>query len=201
MKFLLIQAGYIPLWVWGLCCLPFPLLCLNAFLMAKSTLWVLSALIPFVAMTAVTENARSSLHHMAELEMASRFSLRSIVFARLGIIGLSHLLLLCLFTPLTCQKDGKTLLQSGVYLLVPYLLITLLSLLFSRRIHGREALYACMGIAVMVSSLSIFLQERMPVFYQEEYLCWWIAALLLLILPIPWEYHRTIHQTEELIWN
>lgn len=156
---------------------------------------------PFVAMTAVTENARSSLHYMAELEMASRFSLKSIVFARLAIIGIVHLLLLCLLTPFACREEGRTLLQSGVYLLAPYLLTTFLSLVCSRKIHGREALYACMGVAVMVSSLSIFLQEKMPVFYRKEYLCWWAAALLLLILPILWEYRRTIHQTEELIWN
>lgn len=201
LQFLFTQTGYLPFWVWGLCALPFPLLLLNACLMAKSSLWVLSALIPFIAMTAVTENARSSLCHMAELEMASRFSLKSVLFARMGSIGAAHLLLLCLLTPIACHEDERSLLQSGIYLLLPYLLTTFLSLWCCRKIHGREALYACMGAAVTVSSLSIFLQERMPVFYQEKYISWWILALLLLAVPVFFQYHRIIYRREEFIWN
>jgi len=201
LKFLLTQAGYIPLWVWGLCCLPFPALLLNACLMAKSTLWILSALTPFVAMSAVAANARSSLCHMAELEMASRFSLKSVVLARLSTMGIAHLSLLILLSPLTCRETGRTLLESGIYLLVPYLLTTFLSLLCSRKIHGSEALYACLGVAVMVSCLSIFLQKKLPVVYQEKYISCWILGLLLLPIPILWEYYKAINQTEELIWN
>lgn len=198
-RFLLIQAGYLPLWVWGVCLLPFPLLLLNAWLMAKSTLWMLSALIPFVAMSAVAENTRSALHHMAELEMASRFSLKSIVFARLGIVGTSHLLLLCVLAPFVSHSEKIALWQSGLYLLTPYLLTTFLSLICSRRLRGREALYACMGVSVMVSCLSIFLQEKMPFFYQKKFVFWWLAALLFLILPILWEYRQSIYQTEKTI--
>lgn len=197
MAFLLTQASYLPPWIWGLCCLP--LLALpNARLIGKSALWVFCALIPFVAMSAVTACTRSLSCQMSELEMASRFSLKSVVLARMGITGLFHLLLLCLLSPLVWRLDGQAILQSGLYLLTPYLLTTLLCLVCTRRFRGREALYACTGTSLMVSSLNIFLLERLPGLYRREYVLWWMAVVILLLFPILHEMRRTIHETEEL---
>lgn len=42
----------------------------------KDVLWVISALIPFIALSLVTENARSNTYSMAEFEMSARFSLK-----------------------------------------------------------------------------------------------------------------------------
>ena len=55
--------------------------------MEKDVLWIISALIPFIAMSILTENARSGIYLMAELEMAARFSLKSVILARMEILG------------------------------------------------------------------------------------------------------------------
>ena len=201
MTFLLTQASCIPPWIWTLCALPFPALLLNARLSGKSALWILCALMPFVAMSAVSECTRSASCRMRELEMASRFSLKSVVLARMGIMGLFHLALLCLLAPLIWLLDGLALFSGGICLLTSYLLTTLLCLECTRRLRGREALYACTGAALMVSGLSIFLQEKQPGLYRQEYALWWAAAVILLLFPVLYEMRRTIHETEELIWS
>ncbi len=51
------------------------------------------ALMPFLAVTVATESTRSVLHGMEELEAVSRFSLKSVLLARMGILGIENLFL------------------------------------------------------------------------------------------------------------
>ena len=51
--------------------------------MNSNVLWITAALLPFVALLAVTEGTRSAVYGMEELELATRFSLKSVLLARL----------------------------------------------------------------------------------------------------------------------
>lgn len=225
--FILMQASFLPKWVWALSLLPFAGMLAatffigsaysvegihsigkiysiqnisstkNIFPAEKSALWTLSALMPFAALSAVAGSSRSKACHMAELEMASRFSLKSVVLARMGIIGILHLLVLCLLVPLVSLRDGRALWQTGTYLLTPYLLATLLSLWCTRLIHGRESGYACLGVALLVSGLSLFTQESAAFLYRREHLSWWVAALLFLTVLTAREYARNIQNCQQ----
>lgn len=199
--FILSQAGYIPLWVWGISFATLLTAIFSAYFMRKSTLGILSACIPFVASSAVSENGKSTVYRMAELEKASLFSLKSVTLARLGIIGFSHMLLLCLLCPLASVGSLFSILQTGIYLLVPYLLTTTLSLVFTRRFHGTETMYLCLGIAVMVSGLCIMAQSKFNMFYRQESICWWIGIVIALSALTAWGYYKTIQKTEELSWS
>lgn len=140
----------------------------SAYFMEKDTLWSISACIPFVALSAITENNRSSVYRMAELEMATRFSLKNVVLARLGIIGTMHLLLIALLCPFVYIDQAAITIHAGVYLLVPYLLTTFLSLTCTRKLHGPEATYLCMGIAVTISGLNILSQSKFYIYYGQD---------------------------------
>ncbi len=199
--FILSQAGYIPLWVWGMSLATLLIAIFSARFMSKDTLGILSACIPFVASSAVAENGKSTVYRMAELEKASLFSLKSVALARLGIIGFSHMLLLCLLCPLASMDGLFSILQTGIYLLVPYLLTTTLSLVFTKRFHGRETMYLCLGIAVMVSGLCIMAQSKFNMFYRQESIGWWIGILIALSALTAWGYYKTIQKTEELSWS
>lgn len=199
--FVLAQASYIPIWVWGVSFITFMVALISSHYIKKDTLWIISACIPFVAMTAVSENSKSAVYKMAELEIASRFSLKSVVLARLAIIGLAHLVLICLLSPLAGIGNIAATLHAGVYLLVPYLLTTSLSLACTRRFHYRETNYICMGMAVMVSGLCIFTQINFHFFYQKDYFHWWIGLLIVLSLFTVSGYYKTIQKTEALAWN
>lgn len=164
------------------------------------TLWVLSALIPFLGLLAVAESTRSAMYGMQELEMSARFSLKSVMLARMSILGLLDGLVICCLVPL-CRRSSMSLLQTGIYLLVPYLLTVNVSLWLTRRFHGREALYGCMCAAALVSMGSLGLHLIGAFIYQLSYIHWWILLSAVLIGRMAREIYQTIKQTEELTWN
>lgn len=200
-EFMVLQTAYIKKWVWLASLFLFGIALKGASFLERDMLWKISALMPFIALAVTTENARSAAYGMEELEMASRFSLRSVLLARLGILGASHLLLLCFLIPVSLRSNLYSPLQTGIYLTVPYLLTVVSGFMAARKIHGKESLYACMGIAAMVSVLDITLGGSAAAVYSAEYFFWWIAAFFLLSVILAAECRRTIKEAEELTWN
>lgn len=200
-SFMLSQAGYIRKWALVLSLFVFVLSLAGACFLEVNMLWVISAFMPFVALSAVTENSRSATYGMDELEMSSRFSLRSVVLARMGILGVLHLVLLCLLMPLAYAHSMFTFLQVGVYLLIPYLLSDVVGLWITRIIRGKEGLYTCVGAAVCISVIHSLLTEKLVNILYTNYFEWAIAALLVLIFLCIKETKKMVRQTEELRWN
>lgn len=201
MEFMLLQAAYMKKWVWAVSVLILGIALKQAVFLEKNVLCMFSALIPFMALTATTENGRSAAYGMEELEMASRFSLRSVVLARMGILGGVHFGLICALVPASLQNPIYSPLQAGVYLTVPYLLTVIPGFMAARHIHGKESGYVCAGIALAVSFLFVIVGNGDAVIYQEEYFSWWVAIFLMLIIMLGAEWRRTIKETEELAWN
>ena len=77
------QAAYIRKWIWALSAVIFMVTVIGAVTAAANLMWVLSALTPFLAVTVIAECGRSEQYEMAELEMAARFSLKSVILMRL----------------------------------------------------------------------------------------------------------------------
>ena len=199
--FMLSQAGYIRKWVLILSLFPFVLSLAGAYFWKFDMLWIISAFMPFIALSAVTENSRSMTYGIDELEMSSCFSLRSVVLARMGILGVLHLVLLCLLIPLAYTHSVFTILQVGVYLLMPYLMTDVLGLWLVRNIRGKESIYACMGVAVCISALYSLLSARLVNILYMNYFEWLIVILIVLIILCLKERKKMVQQTEELRWN
>lgn len=201
LSFVMAQFGYIPKYVWGIFSFTFGIAIVCGCFMEKDVLWIISALIPFIAMSILTENARSGIYLMAELEMAARFSLKSVILARMEILGASHLLLLIFLIPLCAAYNLGNVFQVGLYILVPYMLTVVIGLWVTRRVHGMESMYLCMGITVGVSALSIFLRRIFPIIYEMQYMSIWIIGFVFLIVLVVKEMKKIIEQTEELAWS
>lgn len=198
-KFILLQAAYIRKWVWGLSFAVFAVALIGGSFMDREVIWVLSALMPYLAAVSIAENVRSEVYGMAELEMASRFSLKSVVLARMGILGVFHLVLLGLLVPLGYMHGVSTALQTGVYLLVPYLLTNAGGLWLVRKIRSRETSYVCMGYAIIISAFPIVSKYTITLLYQPEVFGWWLVLLAVLCVVTAAEYRKTVIRTEELI--
>lgn len=198
MEFMVLQTGYMKKWIWIVSASVFGIALEGACFWNQDMLWVIASLMPFIALTLTTENVRSAVYGMEELEMASRFSLRSVVLARLGILGFFHMILLCVLAPLSSQNSVHTVFQTGIYLIVPYLITTVLSLAAARRHHGKEAFYLCMGIAALVSALHVVMSGGAGWLYREDYFRWWAAAFIVLSAGLIMECRKMIRQTEEL---
>lgn len=200
-EFLFTQIGYIRKWVWCVSTLVFIVSFLGYAVLPDAVLWLISGFTPLLALTIISESGRSELYEMAELEMATRFSLRSITLARLGVLGVANLLILGLLFPISLCDNMQNPLAAGLYIITPFLLTTFAGLYIVRKFKGQEAMYACIGAAVGIS-LSVFLSYKtVPFIYQERWLIFWIAAALALCIGNGKQCVAMIKRTEELAWN
>lgn len=201
LSFMQAQIAYIPKHVWIIFSLTFGIVLVGGCFMEQDVLWIASALLPFVALSALSVNARSGIYMMSELEMTARFSLKSVILARMGILGLTHLFLLLFLISVCATYNSASLFQTGLYLLVPYTLIATIGLEVTRKTNGAETMYLCIGAAIGVSSISIFAHNFFPVVYGMRYTAVWLIVLVVLIILAIREMSRNIKQTEELAWN
>lgn len=193
------QAAYIRKWVWVVSAVIFVAAVSGVVTASKNLVWMLSALTPFLAVTVVTESGRSKQYEMAELEMATRFSLRSVLFARMGILGVENLLLLCFLLAAGIGNGALEAVETGIYILMPYLFTTFTGLLIVRRLKSHEAVYGCMGIAVAAASFVLFSKEMLMWIYQMYSPIWWAGIMLVFTGGIIRQYKKMIIGTEELV--
>ena len=196
-----LQIRYIRWWVWLLSLAVSGFILMTATLSVESTPWYIAALPPFLALLVITENGRTQLYQMEELKLACRMSRQSIILARMVALGLFHLMLFGLLTPLLAVWSTVGVAQAGVYLLTPYLLTAALGMELTRRIHGREGMLAC-GIAAVAISVSGPLAVNIrPALYQPENLIWWEATLAAAIIVAVAEFALNVKKMGELQWN
>ena len=201
LKFVLLQASYIRKWIWVLSFFIFIIAVIGAGYMDKNMLWCISAFVPLLALSVITESGRSELYDMVEFEMSTRFSLKSVVLARLGILGLANFILIYLLIPFAFRNSQTTLFQTSVYIICPYLLTVFLGLWAVRKIRGKESLYLCAGIAICISIGIIMGSLSLPAFYEEYNFIWWIISLVIFSIGTAKQCYQIIKQTEELTWN
>ena len=196
-EFIFTQLGYIRKWVWAAAGLIFALAVIGSEWIGQDILWCVSAFIPLLALGIITECGRAEAYKMAELEMSTRFSIKSVVLARLGIIGGVSLILICTVTPIISSDIFRT----GTFILIPYLLTAYLSFLAVRKIHGKESMYVCAGIAAAVSILNIIFSTELSALYIPKNFIWWGAALAVLVIGTAVQCYKMIKQTEDLTWS
>ena len=178
----------------------------GARLLRADTLWVLSALTPFLAVTLVTESGRAHRCGMAELEMAAAFPLHSILLARMALLGALHTALLGMLTaaaravPLPGAGAPGSLPwpRALAFVLLPYLLTAMLGLALCRRLNG-DALWPCLGAALAVAvGVPGLLQGAGMAAALYKIFPW---ALPLLLALLAWQLRAALKQTEELPCN
>lgn len=195
------QARYIRKWVWVLSFALFAVAVIGSYILDRNVLWILSAMMPFLAVSAITENVRSQVYGMAELEKASRFSLRCVLLARMGILGIVHFMVLCLVVLIGYKQGENTIFQTGVYMFVPYLLTDAGGLWLFRKIRGNEAVYASMGLAVIISAVPIMKNTIARMLYDAKIFGWWIAALVIFGSITVLELKKKLEEKEVFTWN
>lgn len=152
------------------------------------------AFMPFLAVACVSESVRSVMYGMEELEMSARFSLKSIILVRMGIVGLENMLLALAVATFV----GRDFFQNVVYLLVPYLLTAYGSFLLVRRRRDGGETYLCAGLALAVSALMYESTWELQWIYQERYIAVWLLALVVLAWMSFCESRRTLIQAESI---
>lgn len=197
-EFMASQAAYIRKRNWGIAVAIFGIALLGTITASKNLVWIISAFTPLLALTVLTECGRSESYEMAELEMATRFSLRSVILARMGILGVENLAVLCFLLTVGVWDEALEPIQAGICIIMPYLLTTFLGLHIVRRVKGQEALYFCAGVAFCVGCSVFLLREKFLLFYGQWNPLWWGGIVLLLCIGAARQYSGIISGTEEL---
>lgn len=196
-----LQIRYIRWWVWPLSLALSSFILMTVTLPAESTPWHIAALTPFLALLVITENGRAQLYQMEELELACRMSRRSVILTRMVALGLFHLVLFSLLTPLLAAWSTVGVTQAGAYLLTPYLLTAALGMELTRRIRGREGLLACGAVAATISVSGPLAVNIRPALYQPENLIWWGAALAAAMIAAAVEFALNVKNMGVLQWS
>lgn len=199
--FLLSQLGSIRKRVWCLDAAALILALLGGNAIRRDILWTTSAMLPLLAAAVVSEGGRSQRFGMAELEQSSRFSLKSVVLARLWLVGGVNALVFLAVTGLLSQHLASGFLPTGIYILCPYLLTDCLALYVSRRFRGREGDYLCLAVGILVSAGVYFGCGTNPWVYAPVYFPKWVLASLALAAFAAWESGNYLKKMEGFLWN
>ena len=197
---LLSQIGYIGKSVWLISFGLLVFVILGIIGRYKETLYITASLTPFISGVAVLESVRSRVYEMEEMETATVYSLRGILFARITLIGISHLILLFALTMVLGSISGKGYLVTGSYITIPYLMSSVVGMEVERTAYGRCHSYVCVAVAVIVSMLVVFTAFGAWKRFVIEYPSWCVMAAVVLFLVNLNEY-RKLYNWEEYAWN
>lgn len=197
LQMLLLQLSYLPKWTWCL----FGAALAGVHIVGQYTpervMVSAFALLPFLSMLVFVESMRSMTYHMEELEMAARFSLKSVVIARMAVLGGGSLVFV--FVLAVFLQNG--ILQNICHLLVPYLITASGGLAIVRRFPTKDGTYFCGGYAAIVSAITSVVIYEYQWIFESRYLIFWMIAIGVLVYTTIREGYRTIRMTEELAWN
>lgn len=191
------QARYISKWVWIFSGIFFGITYVVAQIAEQKYISMILAFVPFLVMLSITESMRSYRYGMEELELSARFSLKSIVLAKMVMLGIGNLVLL---------SGVMLLLRSEypinvAYVMTPYFLTAGGGLRIVRNQRGKENTLLCFALATMVCVLQLYLPWQFKMIFAPEYMWVWIFACVIGMLVTVRESYRTIRMTEDLAWN
>lgn len=200
--FLRYQIPYISIWSWLLGGSVFLLTILSTRYADEKAVWAAAAFMPFLALAAAAESGRSMQHGMDELELSSRYCLKTVIAAKLFIMGISNLIVLlaCIFV---IERDNRTgVLFNGAMLMIPYLTSAFLNLWIVRKIRGRESIYVCLGASILVSGANIIGGSTGRfVIYDHLGAAGMLVMLLGAGILTGRECMKLMKQSEEYVWN
>lgn len=199
--FIISQLGYIRKWNWLLAFVLFGIAVFGGIVKEPAIVRALSALTPFLALSAVAESSRSLRFQMDELEMSGRFTLRAVIMARMTILGVGNLILLGIICPVLLWQRQAAFLYVGISVLIPYLLTSLCSLFIVRRIRDKESLYYCSGVTVLVCGLQLLIEVAGIRIYELFKPAGWLGVLAVLLALTGRECLKMLKQTEDYAWN
>ena len=154
----------------------------------------------FTAVITVLETRRSKKFGMSELEMATRYSLKSLVIARMLIVGMVSLAALFISSPIMAISFHEDVIITTMRTMIPYLVTLFVSLRFERSVLGRSTEYGSLVIGFAVSAAMIFFHtncREIIIGYIEMVEKWGVFIVVLLIALTVSEQWKTVKNVEE----
>ncbi len=201
MEFLRSQTGYIRKWNWlisaavltgGICA---------AFDKNRMYTGILAAMLPVLALSFVAEGSRSVRYGMEELEMVSRFSPKAVLMAKFMILGLGNMIVLAALFPLLMWNGTYEHLSAALVILFPYLLSCYCNLTIVRKVRGKESIYYCSAVSVLICGAVLVVTYSKINIYSLMKPLGWVLSLVILAMLTFREWKMILLQSEEWAWS
>ena len=196
-EFLLRQFFYVGKWIWLLSAVL--LLCITGICYGNTGNYPF-ALTPLLAIGVIAETERSFRWKMAELEYTARFSLRSVVLARLFLVGVVETAGLMVVILVVHPWFSYSLIRVFLYMMVPYLAASLSGSVYERKNRSDNG-WGSIIICFLSSGLFAAAPYCLSTLYEERFTFIWTVAFILLILSLVASVRRWICELEEPVWN
>lgn len=179
-EFYFSQIGYISKRFW---CLSVILLIIMAafslrFKQGKEIVGILSAALPLLTLTGITEISKSVSFNMTELEMSCKYNLSKITLLRLSAIGTFHFVILLLSLLIFKNQSQYGIFRYALYAVTPFLLSSYLSFWMTNHLKSKETLYICTGITAFISLAVFIMSSNLTVIYKGNYTLFWGMAFI-----------------------
>lgn len=195
------QVSYIRLSVWIFAVAVIALVIAGSLLHLDRIENIMVYIMPFTAAISVLETKRSSRFNMSEIEMVTRFSLRSVIFARMIVFGILSFIMLCISVPVICLSFKTNIFITGIRSLIPYLLTMIISLLLERSVIGRKSGYLSLVVASLIMLVTFWINHFNPaviIKYTSFLETWGLLTVSALIALTLFEQWKTIKNVEVL---
>lgn len=119
--------------------------------------WIVSTLVPFLALLTATEISRSDIFGMAEIEAGCRYSLPQLVGARMIILGVCNFAVISAIAVILGFFSPLGMMKAALYILTPYITVNGIALVVMDKATGLECVYINAAATLGVSLTGIFL--------------------------------------------
>ena len=189
------QIHYISKSVWSFSAIFFILSLFVSIYAEAKYIWIIFSIIPFFVVISITESMHSFRYGMNELEMVTRFSLKSIIYARMFILGTFNIFLLFIIAGFM----GSAVFANILYMLVPYLVTASSGFMIVRKFRGTEGNYMCFGVSVIVGCAEGGLYGfDSGVLFELRYINLWIIAFVVFLFLTAREGYLAVRTVQEL---
>ena len=196
-EFLLRQFFYVGKWVWLLTAVL--LLCITGICYGNTENYPF-ALTPLLAVGILVETGRSFRWKMAELEYTARFSLRSVMLARMFLVGIVETAGLLVVIWVVRPWFSYSLSRVFLYMMVPYLAASLSGSVYERKNRSHSG-WGSIIICFLSSGLFAAAPCCLSNLYEERFTVIWTVAFILLVFSLVVSMRRWICELEEAVWN
>ena len=195
--FLLRQFLYVGKWIWLLSAVS--LLCITGICYGNTGNYPF-ALTPLLAVGILVETGRSFRWKMAELEYTARFSLRSVMLARMFLVGIVETAGLLVVIWVVQPWFSYSLIRVFLYMMVPYLAASLLGSVYERKNRSDNS-WGSIIICFLSSGLFAAAPYCLSSLYEERFTVIWTVAAILLVFSLVVSMRRWSCELEEAVWN
>lgn len=196
-EFLAGQLFYIGKWTWTLSGV---LLLFLAWICCRHPGNYPFALTPLLALGVLLETRRSLRWRMAELEHAARFSLRSVILARMFLVGAVNTGGLLIVILIIQPFFSYSLIRVFLYMMVPYLTASWLGSIHER-IHRTDQGLGSILICILSSVFFAVAPAFFGQLYEERMTVFWAAAFILTACSLVGNLRALTCNMEEAVWN